>query len=737
MCGSLPGGSDGHPPFLKKYTRMKRKLFSGLIVLFLITSLAKGQSETYSVSLSRLSSDKYDEFSPVYFKNGLVFCSNRKQGLFSNYFNTDNKRPLGINYVDTSGYGKWSGPRLFSKNLNSKFNDGPASFSRNGDTIYFSRNIRTAGSVRENSNPRNKLGIFSAILEDGKWVKIRDLRFNNEYYNITTPYISPDGQRLFFASDNPAGFGGTDIYYCQWKGNYWDEPVNLGPEINTGGNESYPYVNMEGALFYASDGHPGFGGKDIFYTRQKGQKWLPPVHLDEPVNSQFDDFGFVADSVMGEGYFSSNRNGTVDIFHFTTNIHQIFYCEKQRTNQRCFKFSDEGKIKIDEKYYQLVWNFGDGETAKGQNVEHCFKGPGRYIVRLDVVNIKTGSVFFAKSLYDIELKDIEQPVLKMPLSAMAGESVRFEGQSSAFPESDILKYTWYLGDGARTEGESVVHSFAKKGDYDVQLGLIVRNNRTGMIREVCASRQIRIFDNTREKTAFDNVPVQQEKRLSIFDYDYALADSKYSAEKDYNHDVVFQVEAVTSKMKLDPENKILKTVPQKYRIKEIFLPSEKIYSYVICEEMDLMATRPAFEEISGLGFSNARIRMHKLDDPAAKELNNLKKVFGVSADSFFRKNEAGLSSEGTQILDLILGFLTKYPGLKLEIACHSDNSGTASSNQLMTQKRAEAMTNYLILNGISPVRLTPVGYGSNRPVASNISETDRKKNRRIDFVISK
>jgi Tol biopolymer transport system component len=161
-----------------------------------------------------------------------------------------------------------------------RYNDGPASFSRGGDTIYFSRNLKVDGNIDEESQPRNKLGIFTAVLEDYDWVKILDIRFNNEYYNITTPYISPDGRRLFFASDNPAGNGGTDLYFCNWRGDYWEDPVNMGPEINTPGNESYPFVNSEGGLFFSSDGHPGLGGKDIFYTKQSKDKWLPPVHID-------------------------------------------------------------------------------------------------------------------------------------------------------------------------------------------------------------------------------------------------------------------------------------------------------------------------------------------------------------------------------------------------------------------------------------------------------------------------
>jgi outer membrane protein OmpA-like peptidoglycan-associated protein len=110
-------------------------------------------------------------------------------------------------------------------------------------------------------------------------------------------------------------------------------------------------------------------------------------------------------------------------------------------------------------------------------------------------------------------------------------------------------------------------------------------------------------------------------------------------------------------------------------------------------------------------------------------------VFGVSADVFFRKNNYSLTSEGTQLLDLVLGFMSKYPALKLEIDCHTDNQGLASSNQNLSQQRAEAMVNYLVINGVSRFRITAKGFGGTRPVAPNYQEADRKLNRRIDFII--
>jgi outer membrane protein OmpA-like peptidoglycan-associated protein len=712
---------------------MKRTHISVVVIALLFPLLVAGQSQTYTVNIAKFSTNKYDEFSPVYYRNGIVFCSNRNHSLFLNYLTPDDKSLLKINYADTVT----AKARLFSKSLRTKFNDGPASFSRNGDTIYFSRNLKVTGSISENTNPRNKLGIFTAVLEDNKWVKILDIRFNNEYYNITTPFISPDGKRLFFTSDNPAGFGGTDLYYSNWKTDYWDDPVNMGPEINTSGNESYPSVDREGGVFFSSDGHPGLGGKDIFYTKQSGTRWLPPVALEAPINSKYDDFALIADSVLNEGYFSSKRGNTVDLYHFKTRIHQLFYCENQRTNQYCFKFTDKGKIPIDESYIQLVWTFGDGGTATGSSTEHCYKGPGRYNVRLDAIDRNSGRVFFPKLSYILDLNDIEQPVITSPMSGVTGDPVILDGLSSHFPGYTILNYTWNFGDGDRKTGEKVNHTYLVEGDYEIKLGLIVRNNRTGVIRQACSSRPIKILGNKLERTVFDKKEIKAIPLNNITDYDHAKLQYQYSQEKDYNQDMVFQVEILTSKTKLALDNKAFNNLPIKYTVKEEFIRAEKLYSYIVDEEMSLMATYPSYNEISSLGFTNTKIRAFLLEDQTLKDLNNLKRVFGVSSDVFFRKNDYSLTSAGTQFLDQILGFMSKYPTLKLVIENHTDNTGSAISNQLLSQKRAEAMVNYLIINGVSSVRLIAKGYGGTRPVASNNLEAEKKLNRRIDFTVIK
>lgn len=712
-----------------------RKIVLVLLITF-FTQAILAQSESYTVKKAFFSSDKYDEFSPVYYNKGIVFCTNRNSTIL-NRSTTENKGLFKIYYIDTILNADWKSATLFSKSLTTVVNDGPVTFNKKRDTIFYSRNLEISNKLTEISNPRNKLGIFNAELVAGQWTKIREFRINNEWYNITTPCLSPDSKRLYFASDKLEGYGGSDLYYCQWISDRWDNPVNLGPTINTAGNESYPFVNQEGGVFFSSDGHPGLGGKDIFYTKPAGTFWLPPVALDAPINSQFDDFALIADSVMSEGYFSSKRESTSDIYHFKTKFHQLFYCENQRVNQVCFKFSDEGKILINEEYLKYVWNFGDGSQMTGLNVEHCFPGPGKYSVRLDVVDKKSGRIFFSKVSYDLELKEVEQAIIKSSRSALVGESVSFDGLSSNFPGSQVLKYTWYFGDGDRTTGDIVNHSFKENGDYEIKLGLILKQEKTEIIFEACTSKLIRVFNDEKEKSTFDAQKIKPVPVVNISTYDHAFIGNMYSAEKGFNQDVVFVVEILSSKTRLNLDNAVFNKVPQKYSVKEIRLPSDNLFHYIIAEEMNLISTYSTFNEITEHGYAEVSIRTFMLEDPAAKELNNLKKVFGVSADVFFKFNDHNLSSEGTQILDQILGFMAKYPKIRLEIATHTDNTGSPNTNMLLSQKRADAMVNYLIINGVSALRLIPKGHGGSKPLVPNFYEADRKLNRRVEFNIIK
>lgn len=714
---------------------MGKKLFTGILITFLFHLLIMGQSEPYSIRLSPFSSKNHDEFSPVYYKKGIVYCTNRSSNLFLNYSGLLNKKQFKIYYIDTTGKVNPGSSRLFSKDLTTKFNDGPVTFNNSGDTIYYSRNLEFNHKMNDISNQRNKLGIFSAVLVNGRWTKIREFRFNDEMYNITSPCLSPDGKRLFFASDKPGGFGGSDLYYCQWQGDYWSEPVNLGPVINTAGNESYPFISPSGDLFFSSDGRPGFGGKDIYFSHFSDSTWLNPVLLDPPINSQYDDFGIITDTLMNEGYFSTNRNKTIEIYHFKTNYPQIFYSSIQKENQYCFKFNDNGSIVIDTCKFQYKWSFGDGSSSDKAVVSHCFKGPGNYDVKLDIIERSTGRLFFSKLSYNLNIKDIEQPYINSSNVAVKGDAIQFDGLKSYLPGSKILTYSWDFGDGNRSTGESVRHSYLKQGEYNVNLGLTLKSGSNGSINKSGISKKILVVNGIAEKSLILDKKASEKNSLpDIKNFENIKIGSHYSAETEYRNDGVFSIEIMSSKNKIGLNNSIFRSVPMKYTIREKHDQDYDIYSYVIDQEMSLMATYPAYREILALGFKEARIKMYVLKEPAEKELHNLIRINGAFADSYF-DSSGKLTSNAYVMLDQIVKLMKKYASLKLEVDVHGDTAGSAKSNLLLSEKHSQDLVKFLIMRGINMNRLVATGFGGSKPVAPNFLEKDRKLNRRIDFII--
>jgi len=147
-----------------------------------------------------------------------------------------------------------------------------------------------------------------------------------------------------------------------------------------------------------------------------------------------------------------------------------------------------------------------------------------------------------------------------------------------------------------------------------------------------------------------------------------------------------------------------------------------------------MSTYPAYNELYGLGIKNVKIKTFVLKDPSEKELHNLIKINGAFADSYFDSSNR-LTSNAYIMLDQIIKLMNKYPYVRLEVAVHSDNTGSPETSLALSQLRSRLLVSYLINRGISTKRLVATGFGGSKPIAPNFLENDRKLNRRIDFII--
>lgn len=261
------------------------------------------------------------EFGAVKYQDKLVYAGVKlKPGLFDKKYKWDNETYLNlisvplknINSPDSIG-------SYFAKELKTGMHESNAVFTRDGKTVYFTRNNSKKGSRKTNDEKISNLQIFKAELVEGKWTNIASLPFNSPNYSVEHPALSPDEKVLYFASDMPGTFGSFDIYAVNINKGAFDIPKNLGPLINTDKKEQFPFASADNKLYFSSDGHLGYGSLDVFVSEINQNEYSKPVNVGLPLNSNLDDFAFFIDSDTKEGYFASNREGgkgSDDIYQF-------------------------------------------------------------------------------------------------------------------------------------------------------------------------------------------------------------------------------------------------------------------------------------------------------------------------------------------------------------------------------------------------------------------------------------
>ena len=267
---------------------------------------------------------KYSDYGSTIVDNKLIFTSardtggvgQRKHAWTGEHFT--NLYAAGVN-----GELIPSNPVRYDANVNSKFHEATPVFTKDGNTMYFTRNNYLDGKKGKDANKVTLLKIYKATLVNNRWTNVTELPFNSNNFSTAHPALSPDEQTLYFASDRPGTIGQSDLYKVAINSNgTYGEPINLGVEINTEGRETFPFVTKDNQLYFASDGHPGLGGLDVFTTKINNDGSFGEVENDgAEVNSPKDDFGYYRDSEINKGFFSSNRDGGLgsdDIYRFTS-----------------------------------------------------------------------------------------------------------------------------------------------------------------------------------------------------------------------------------------------------------------------------------------------------------------------------------------------------------------------------------------------------------------------------------
>lgn len=246
------------------------------------------------------------QFGPAIYKDQLVYLTRPKRG---NIDPVTRQTYFKLFRATLTPDGDPGYPKPFSVELNSSYNEGPVSFTQDDRVIFFTRTQQRGGTPQAGPSGTAQLGIYSAYRDLYDWAGVRALPFNGPGFSNQHPSVTPNGKRVYFASNRADGYGGYDLYFSDFREGRWSPAVNLGPDINTEGNEAFPYIHPNGRLFFASDGHGGQGGYDLFLMDLSQRRWGKLLPLPAPLNSPGDDVGIVLTSDASRGYMVSNRDG--------------------------------------------------------------------------------------------------------------------------------------------------------------------------------------------------------------------------------------------------------------------------------------------------------------------------------------------------------------------------------------------------------------------------------------------
>ncbi|MCM5663034.1 OmpA family protein [Galbibacter mesophilus] len=331
--------------------------------------------------------------------------------------------------------------------INTKFHEGPISISEDGKALYFSRNNYLNKQNEKDKKGINHLQIYKATNVGGKWENIVPLPFNNKSYSTSHPALSPDGKTLYFASDMPEGYGKTDIYKVTINNNgTYGKPENLGPIINTAGEELFPFVNSESTLFFSSDGHEGLGLLDIYATiTSEENKISSIVNMGAPINSKKDDFSFFMNTDGLSGYIASNRNNAAtndDIYAFETVLPLLL--KGVVTDSINSKPIANARIELfDENHQEIITlstnNNGYYETFIEREKDYSIKGSReKYMDKSKVFSSKNIGKKLKELVVNLELSPVDDLSVLADLNTIFFDFDKYNIRPDAAKELDKI-----------------------------------------------------------------------------------------------------------------------------------------------------------------------------------------------------------------------------------------------------------------------------------------------------------
>lgn len=280
----------------------------------------KVHADRYEIAPLKEANTEDSDFGTNYFtvdgEDAVVFASSRRNmNALNKKSQWDDSHFLDLYVVKLDKEGQGVSNDNFSKDVRSKYHEGPASFSNNGTKIYLTRSNFLDKKKGLDQKRHNNLKLYLAEFKDGKWSELEEFKYNHNDYSVGHATVTEDGNTMYFVSDMPTPRGGnanknrgeTDIWKSVKKSDgQWGIPENV-KSVNTEGKEMFPFIGKTGILYFASNGHVGLGGLDMYRAEPDGDSFGKPLNMGYPLNTNYDDFAFVVNEEEEVGYVSSNR----------------------------------------------------------------------------------------------------------------------------------------------------------------------------------------------------------------------------------------------------------------------------------------------------------------------------------------------------------------------------------------------------------------------------------------------
>lgn len=383
-------------------------------------AVIKRNSGRYTLENAGINSE-FSDYGSTFYNNKVIFASARDTGgVRKSKHSWTGENFTNLYSAEMGSEGVLTTAERFGKSLNSRFHESTPAFSKDGQTVYFTRNnfLTKKGKDKDGAV---LLKLYKATLNGDKWENITELPFNSDQYSVAHPAISSDGKTLYFVSNMPGTIGQSDIFKVAINGDTYGTPENLGNTINTEGRETFPFISPENELFFASDGHPGLGGLDVFASKIEADGTYKNVqNVGEPLNSPNDDFAYLIDNKTHIGYVTSNRDGgqgNDDIYRFKET--RPLFCEQTLSGVVTDKETGmplaNAKVTLQDKNYKVIGErITDSEGKFDFGVVECGT---KYILKsekTDYTTIETPTITAeesGKTFVPIELETAVKKVI--------------------------------------------------------------------------------------------------------------------------------------------------------------------------------------------------------------------------------------------------------------------------------------------------------------------------------------